>query len=339
MDKLKVTLLYDAVEDEEPDPNADTPVYKQALQALTKRGHEVKPLAADRKIKNLVSQIEKDESDIIFNLCESLGGVDRHAVNVAALMELLGKRFTGAGSIGLTLAQDKALAKKLFQFHGIKYPKFSTMDRGQVDWSDQLKFPLFVKPMNADSSVGINDKAIVKTLKELMERISYIHTEVNAPALIEEFIEGREIYVGVLGNDRMEALPIIEWDFSKVKDAPAIATAEAKWNKDCDAYKAPQLFPEDIPEPVYKKVQAAAVEACKLLKVFDYARVDLRLRPKERRGASGPGPEDWDFYLIEVNPNPYLDQRAEYAMAAKKQGLSFADLLERIIELALKRSR
>src|SRR5262245_21121239 len=238
MDKLKVTILYDAVEDDEVAADADTPVYQQVQGALEKRGHRVRAMAAESKIKSLVAQIEKDESEIIFNLCESLAGVDLHAINVVSLLELMGKTFTGTGSVGLILAQDKALSKKIFQFHGLKYPKFSIMNAGQVEWSDKLSFPLFVKPLNADSSVGIDQRAPVRNIKDLMERISYIHTEINDPALIEEYIEGREMYVGVLGNDRMEALPIVEWDFSSLKKNQRIATAEAKWNKESDAYKA-----------------------------------------------------------------------------------------------------
>jgi D-alanine-D-alanine ligase len=332
LEKLKVTLLYDVIEDTEKIPGADQPVYKQVATALKRRGHEIKTLAAQPSLRTLVADVEKDDSDIIFNLCESLGGDDAQAIRVASLLELLGKRFTGAGAFGLTLAQDKALAKKIFSFHGLSYPKFSAMEAGAVEWSDELQFPLFVKPSNTDSSIGIDAGALVRNIKELMERISYIHTEFKAPVLIEEFIEGREVFVGVLGNDKMEALPIIEWDFSKVKDGPKFATAEAKWNKNSEGYKAPELFPEDIPESVYKRIQIAAVEACKALKLLDYGRVDMRLCPGQRD-------EDWQFFIIEVNPNPYLEQRSELALAAKQHGLSFPDLVEKILEAALKRSR
>ncbi len=340
MDKLKVTILYDSVEDEEAAADADVPVYQQMLQSLEKRGHQVKALSAESKIKNLVAQIDKDDSDVIFNLCESLAGVDLHAINVVSLLELMGKTFTGTGSVGLILAQDKALSKKIFQFHGIKYPKFSIMNAGQVEWSDKLSFPVFVKPLNADSSIGIDQKALVRNIKELMERISYIHTEINAPVLIEEYIEGREIYVGVLGNDRMEALPLVEWDFSSLKKYQRIATAEAKWNKESDAYKAPEVFPQDIPETVQKRIQQAAIEACRALKILDYGRADFRIRQKKKAGDEPrDDPEDWELFIIEVNPNPYLDQKTAFAMAAKKKGMSYVDMAEKIIELALKRRK
>ena len=338
MDKPSVTILYDAVEDEEEPSSTDPPVYKEVMSVLHKRGHEVRTLAADGNIRNLVSKVEKDESAILFNLCESLAGKDHYAIHVAALLELLGKRFTGTGSYGQMLAIDKALAKKIFSFHGIQYPKFSKMDAGQVEWSDELKFPLFVKPSNTDSSVGIDEHALVTNIKQLMERISFIHTEIKSPVLIEEFIEGREIFVAVLGNERMEALPIVEWDFSKVKRGPKFATAEAKWDKDSEGYKAPSIFPEDIPEEVYTKIQATAVEACRALHVQDYGRVDMRLRLRESARKDSPDPADWEWFIIEVNPNPYLEPKAEVALAAKKRELAYGDLIERIVELAVQRT-
>jgi D-alanine-D-alanine ligase len=327
-----VTLLYDVVEEQDEGPKADAPVYKDVARCLEQRGHEVSTIVTDRNIRGLVTALQKDESDIVFNLCESLAGEDRKAIHVAALLELLEKPFTGTGSLGQMLAHDKALAKKIFGFHGISCPKFSSIDRGEVDWSDELKFPLFVKPANTDSSVGIDEHALVEDIKQLMERISYVHTEIGAPALIEEFIDGREMFVAVLGNEKMEALPIVEWDFSKVKDAPKFATAEAKWDKSSEGFKAPERFPDDIPESVRKRLQETAVTACKALRIHDYGRVDFRVRP-------GKEPDDWELFVIEVNPNPYLHKKAEMAMAARKAELSYPDLVERILDLALKRPR
>jgi D-alanine-D-alanine ligase len=329
-----ITLLYDSVEDEAQAEGEDTPVYRQVAKALSARGYSIQTIAAHPDLKPLLGALERDASDLIFNLCESLGGVDADAARVASLLELMGKPFTGAGSLGLQLAQDKTLAKKLFAFHGIRYPKFSSMQSGQVEWSDDLQFPLFVKPSDTDSSVGIDAGALVHNIKELMERISYIHTEFKSSVLIEEFIDGRELFVGVLGNDAMTALPIVEWDFSKVK-GPKFATAEAKWNKASEGYNAPERFPTDIPKLVYSAIQNAAVDACKALRIFDYARVDMRVR--RRDGGTADDPNNWEIYIIEANPNPYLDERSEVAMAAKEHGLSYADLLEQILAAAHKR--
>jgi len=331
MAKPTITLLYDEVEDESQPDDADEPVYKQVAAVLEPRGYELRTLAAQPNIRELAAVLQNDTSDLIFNLCESLDGNDENANRVAAVLELLRKPFTGTGSFGMMLAQDKALAKKIYSFHGVRYPKFSIIHAGQVEWADDLQFPLFVKPSNTDSSVGIDDRSLVRNVKELMERISFIH-ELKAPALIEEFIEGREIFVGVLGNGNMTALPIIEWDFSAMEGGPTFATAEAKWDKSSKGYRAPERFPTDIPEQVVEKIKTAAIDACRALRILDYGRVDMRLR-------RNPEPDgEWEFFVIEANPNPYLDQRDLLPRAAERDGKDYPALLEHIIELALQRS-
>ena len=161
--------------------------------------------------------------------------------------------------------------------------------------------------------------------------------------MIEEYIEGRELYIGVLGNDKPEALPILEWDFSKMpKGTPRIASSEAKWDEE-SAYKdAPEVFPADIPEPVYTKIQETAIQAFKSLKLRDYGRVDMRLRhvvkdTDTKSTEQEANFDNWEFYVIEVNPNPYLDKKSELAMAARKHELNYPDLIEKIIELAMER--
>lgn len=371
MKTLKITIIYDSIEDEvkqEAEAESKKKVSlacEQVEQALITRGHKVKRIAAKRKIQDFATQIGKDDEDLIFNLCESIGGVSQLEQAAATLLEVLGKKFTGTGSMGLALAQDKVLSKKIYRFHGIRYPRFTCMDSGKVEWSDDLRFPLFVKPLNEDASIGIDSGSLVNNIKELMERISYIQTELNAPALIEEFIEGREIYIGVLGNDKPEALPILEWDFSGVPDGlPKIASSEAKWNDESPYKDAPEVFPIDIPELVYKQIQEVAVLAFKALKLRDYGRVDMRLRkvnsmspdkkskgePVKIIGGKGEAEKSnrvetvsteadtWEFYVIEVNPNPHLHNKSELAMAARKHGLNYADLIEKIVELAMERN-
>jgi D-alanine-D-alanine ligase len=339
---LRITILYDVTEETdkaeaEAEGEKVTLVAEHVEKTLVSLGHQVKRLIARPNLRDLTGRIANDDADLIFNLCESLGGVSQHEQNVASLLEIMGKRFTGAASIGLQLAQDKALSKKIFQFHGLPYPKFSTIDAGQVDWADDLRFPLFVKPQNEDASIGIDSKAVVRNVKELMERISYIQTEFKTPALIEEFIEGREIYIGILGT---EALPLLEWDFSKVPPGvPRIASSEAKWDEQSVYKDAPEIFPIDIPEHVTLKLQESAIIAFKSLKLRDYGRVDMRVRRSK-----SPNPKDaavidgWEYFLIEVNPNPYLEPEAEFAMASKKHGLTYPQLIQRIVESAMDRS-
>jgi D-alanine-D-alanine ligase len=344
---MKITILFDATEqDDKIEAEAEGEkvnlVSEQVQKILIDQGHEVRFLAARPNVRELANHLTKDDSDLIFNLCESLGGVSQHEQHVAALLEVMGKRFTGAGALGLALAQDKGLSKKLFSFHGLSYPKFSVMDEGQVDWSDDLDFPLFVKPSNEDASIGIDSKAVVNNIKELMERISYIQGEFKSPALIEEYIEGREIYIGVLGNVSPEALPILEWDFSKMpKGVPKIASSEAKWDEESVYKDAPEIFPKDIPEPVTKWLHEAAVNAFKALKLRDYGRIDMRVRrakgEKPKKGKEKSEIDGWEYFIIEANPNPYLDQKSEFAMAAAKHELNYSQLIERIVQLAMER--
>lgn len=380
-----ITILYDAAENVEKasavkEGKPFPLTYAQVTDALEKRGHKINAIPVTKKIRSLVSVIEKDDSDVIFNLCEDIAGSTQHEHNIVGLLELFEKCFTGSGSAGWMLAGDKALCKKLFQFHGIRYPSFCTFDSGKVEWSDELAFPVIVKPLHEDASQGIDKGSVVHNIKELLERVSLLHEKFGGATLIEEFIEGREIYVGVLGNGKPQAFPILEWDFSKVTEGPKIAGSEAKWDPDSEGYKAPEVFPEDIPNDVVQDIQAAAITAFHALKLTGYARVDMRLRkrsipanesvscqpvsevdhpdptdeiapdkPRDKqngasRTSNSPGTKAsdklapvWEPFIIEVNPNCWLEKRSEFAMAARKHGLSYPDLLENILQLALER--
>jgi D-alanine-D-alanine ligase len=354
--QLKISILYDAVE--QSDRAAElaakgkaAPLICELLKdVLTQAKHEVSVLPA-HSVQQLAASLADDSSDLIFNVCEGIAGVGQKEQHVAALLELFDKRFTGAGSIGLALAGDKALAKKLLGFHGINTPRFSVIQAGQVDHADDLTFPMFVKPSNADASIGIDQHSVVNNFKELMERISYIHTELNAPALIEEFIDGREIYVSLLQGDKLEALPIVEWDFSRVPEGtPRIASAEAKWDEQSPRFReAKEVIVHDLPPFVEAALKQAALDAFRSLKLRDYGRVDMRLR----RVPAGHTPQDldaiksedaqraaregWEFFIIEVNPNPHLALDSEFPMAGRAAGFDYPGLIERIMTSALNR--
>ena len=202
------------------------------------------------------------------------------------------------------------------------------MYRGQVDWAGDIKFPLLVKPPQEDASLGITQKSIVNNVKELLDVISGTQQEYQSAVLVEEFIDGREFYVGVLGNSKVEALPIIELDFSKFpKDLPKIASWEAKWGDDGDE-KGEQfagtesIFPTDLPEELAKRIQQVAIDSFQALRLRDYGRIDLRVTAKE------------EIYVIEANPNCYLEEKSEFARAAQKSGLEYPALISRIVDLA-----
>jgi D-alanine-D-alanine ligase len=245
-------------------------------------------------------------------------------MQVAGYLDLLGRPYTGAGPQGLYLAQDKGLAKKLFGFHGIRTPFFATCYQGTLDHAHDIKFPLIVKPVSEDGSLGIDQGSVVDSVKELMQRIHYVQEEFDSPALIEEYIEGREIYAGVLGNQRPETLPLIELDLSRLPAGmPKVAGTEVKWEKDSEAYKVTKSAPaEDLDEKITELLSKTALAAYQILKLRDYGRIDMRLTPKG------------DVYVIEANPNPWLSSDSEFFMSAKKSGRSYADMIGEIIEFA-----
>jgi len=334
MAKLRVGVLYDFWWDEDETREAESRPRRKSpdedvqevYDALKKVGHNPIFLRIDGSAQSLID-LAQSETDLIFNLVESFGGDDSHDSRLAGFLELLGRRFTGAGAHGLFLAQDKALAKKIFAFHGIHTPYFATVYRGRLDHAHDIAFPVIVKPAREDGSIGIQFGAVCGSIKELMERIHYIHAEFDSPALIEEYIEGRELYVSVLGNEKPVALPIVELDLSKLPEGtPKIAGSEVKWEEETEAYKVTKTFlPEDLDAGLTARIQDVAVQAFQALDLRDYGRIDFRLAPDET------------LHVLEVNPNPYLLSTSEFAMAAKKSGRPYAQLISEIADLAMSR--
>lgn len=339
MGTLKVVVLYDRWE-EPADDTASASIEKAPLtrtldkkevedevaETLTKLGHEASLHVLDGSVKSLHA-IAKMECDLFFNLAESFGGNDTADYCIAGYLELLDKRFTGSGSHGLLFGQDKAAAKKILEFHGIHTPVFARSYRGRLDFSHDLEFPVIVKPAREDGSIGIEFSSVVTSIRELMERIDWLHANFDSPVLIEEFVEGREMYVGVIGNEHPEALPVIELDLSKLPEGtPRIAGAEVKWGKGTRAYRdTKSAIAEGLPDEVTGLLQQTAVNVFQALELRDYARIDMRLRPDGR------------VAVIEANPNPWLASKAEFAMAARKSGRNYTHLVEEIIDLAMAR--
>jgi D-alanine-D-alanine ligase len=266
----------------------------------------------------------------MFNLTESYAGDDTKEMHVAAYLDLLGIPYTGAGPHAAFLAQDKAIAKKMFAFHGIRTPYFATSYRGSIEHAHDISFPLIVKPVAEDGSIGINSDAVVTSVKELMERVQDIQNEFDSPAIIEEYIEGREIYAAILGSyETAQALPLVELDFSKLpKGTPKIASYDVKFEKDAEAYKLTKsAIAEDLDEETVHRLTETALAAHRAVKLRDYGRIDMRLSPKG------------DVYVIEANPNPWLSSKQEFAMAAKASGRSYTQLIGEIVELAMARYR
>ena len=336
--KQKIVVLYDRwdePEDEGAATNAKAPltrtldkkeVEEEVKEALDKLGHEAQLHCLDGSIKSLHA-VSRLECDLVFNLSESFGGNDGADVLIAGYLDLLNRPYTGAGVHGLMLAQDKAVAKKIFAFHGIHTPVFAKVFRGRLDFSHHLEFPVIVKPAREDGSIGIEFNAVVNSIRELMERIDWLHQNFDSPVLIEEYVEGREMYVGVIGNETPTALPIVELDLSKLPEGrPRIAGAEVKWGKGTHAYRdTKSVFPEDLSEDTITNLQQTAVAAYQALDLRDYGRVDMRLQADGR------------VAVIEVNPNPWLASKSEFAMAARKAGRTYTELVGEIVSLAMAR--
>jgi D-alanine-D-alanine ligase len=336
---LNILVIYDRWEEPEDEgaPADKAPltrtldkkeVEEEVAEALGKLGHQATLHCLDGSTKSLHA-LARSEADLIFNLAESFAGNDTADYCIAAYMELLGKRFTGSGSHGLLYAQDKGNAKKILEFHGIHTPVFARSFRGRLDFSHDLEFPVIVKPAREDGSIGIEFNAVVSSIRELMERIDWLHANFDSPVLIEEYVEGREMYVGVIGNDNPTALPVVELDLSKLPHGmPRIAGAEVKWGRGTRAYRdTKSAVVDDLSEETAAVLQQTAIAVFQALELRDYARIDMRLRPDGR------------VAVIEANPNPWLASKAEFAMAARRAGRTYSQLISEITDLALARYR
>ncbi len=345
---LRIAILYDTWDDGAEEPGVDVVEEErpkrrrkgrttrkvrrpkldreEILEALEKLGHRPSYLEVDGHDPSLLA-VAKTRADLVFNLSESYAGDDTKDMNLAAYLDLLDLPYTGAGPHGLYLAQNKALAKKIFHFHDIRTPYFAVSYKGLSDHAHDIAFPLIVKPQSEDGSIGIDAGAVVTSVKELMERIHYIHEQFDSPALIEEYIEGREIYAAILGNEKPEALPLVEMDLSRLPEGtPRIAGTEVKWERDTEAYRRTRSrVAEDLDEETVQHLQQTAIAAYQALQLRDYGRIDMRLTAEGR------------IYVIEANPNPWLSSGAEFAMAARKSGRSYADTMQAIVELAMAR--
>jgi D-alanine-D-alanine ligase len=338
-DKLKVAILYDLWGEEETLESGKAAESgrrrkvkedrEEIFDALTKLDHEPSYYVLDGRPQSLHG-LAKCGADLVFNLTESYGGDDTKEMNVAAYMDLIGLPYTGAGPHAHFLAQDKATAKKMFHFHDIRTPYFATAYRGNIDHAHDVKFPLIVKPQLEDGSIGIDAEAVVNSVKELMERVEYVQNEFDSPALIEEYIEGREIYAAILGGyEKTEVLPLVELDLSQLPEGtPKIASRDVKFERETKAYKLTKSkIADDLDEATTQKLAETALAAYRAVKLRDYGRIDMRLTP------------EGEVYVIEANPNPWLSSKHEFAMAAKKSGRSYTQLVSDILDLALERNK
>jgi D-alanine-D-alanine ligase len=319
-----LTYLDDGENSKEYDP-----VVPQVARTLRKLGHRVSVLGAHGDVKRLITGLSRRKPDLVFNLMEMFGENVFGDIPVTGLLDLLGLDYTGSGPGELYLSQDKGLTKKLLAFEDILYPRFAVFSRDTAfETGGNLRMPLFVKPLRSDASLGIGGKSLVQDWTGLMERVTAIRKEVDDAALAEEFIEGREFYVGVIGNSQPKALPPVEIDFTGFPEGvPKVMDSKAKWDERSKEYKGTRSVLAQLPDELRARLQKVAVDAYRALRVRDYGRVDLRLT------------DTGDIYVLEVNASCYLDKESEFAMAAAAGGLDYKRLIERIVDLALARHK
>ncbi|MEL7562257.1 D-alanine--D-alanine ligase [Dehalogenimonas sp. 4OHTPN] len=325
MDKLKISVLF--WEERSPDEITHDEVVDQVSEALRGAGHEVSAIGLCDDLRELLDKLDEYRPDLVFNLCERFADNDNFEMNVTAVLEMLGQPFTGTGPQGMAARQDKVLTKKLLQFHGVPYPNYAVFDRHNIEFAGKMHFPLFVKPLRGDTSLGIGEASLVTEYPKLVERIDFIHNQLKEQALVEEYVEGREFYVGVLGNDPPEALPLMELDFSSLPPGtPRVFSRALKDDSDPDHQFINVQVATDLAPETRARIIAAGREAAFALKVRDYARVDIRL------------PATGTPVVVEVNANPYLERTSAFALAALQSGLGFASLIDRIVETAWRRN-
>lgn len=344
MSKQRVAVLYEVWWEEEKAPPAPPGVlltdpraaeraddsgdaHQAVYDALARLGYRphYAVLEGDRPS---LERLLRTRTSLVFNMTESYAGDDTMDFHVAGLLELMGRPFTGSDARALHLGQDKALAKTVLQRVGVPTPEFVTVERGGRTGRLPAEFPLIVKPSREDGSIGIDTGSVVHDRRALKQRIDYVHERFRGPALVERYVEGREIYVSIVGNDPPEALPLVEIDLLRVPDGvPRIAGTEVKWWTGTEIHRdTPPVYPRGIAGRATKRIQQVALAAYRALGLRDYGRVDLRL------------PENGTPYVIEVNPNPWLHPECELTMAWTKTGRDYDELVDRIVKLALERS-
>lgn len=335
--KLKVLLLFDASRptalDQDLAKELNTEDWKteaNVMAALRAIGHQAEHLVLYDDLGLFKQKVESFAPDILFNLAEEFKNNTGFDQNIVSFLEMQGLPFTGCGATGLLLCKHKGISKKILGFHRIHVPNFAVLPRRQrIMRPRQLKFPILIKPVKDEASYGISQASFVETDEQFRERVAFIHEKHDADAIAEEYIVGRELYVSVMGNSQLTVFPIRELVFTEMPpDVPKIATYSAKWNEEYrKRWGLKNQFAEDLDPALVARIEQMCKRIYRLLTIDGYARIDLRLT------------SDNQVYFIEANPNPILAEDEDFAQAAGKAGLTYPQLIERIIRLGMRTLR
>lgn len=299
------------------------------VQTLRRLGHEVRPLGVQDELNPIRVAAEEWQPDVVFNLLEEFHGISDFDSHVVSYLELLKLPYTGCNPRGLFLARSKVITKKIAAYHRVRVPAFFVVPLGRrAKRPKSLNFPLFVKSATEESSLGISQASLVDSDERLVERVRFVHESIGTDALVEEYIEGRELYVAAIGNERVRTLPVWELDFGRLTESgEAIATERVKHSLEyqkkhrIDAHRAEGLDPV-----LLRRIERTTRRVYRMLEIDGYARVDYRLTPAN------------ELYLLEANPNPEIAEKEEFASAAAAAGMSYRQLLQRIVSLAMART-
>ena len=331
--KLKVLALFDAIApttmDQDLSAELKTEDWKteaNVLAALKELGHTTEHLAIFDNLDLLQQKLQAFAPDVIFNLADQFKNNRAFDQHIVSLLAMQGLPFTGCGSTGLTLCKHKGISKKILGYHRIHVPEFVMISRGKrIARPAKLKFPILVKPLKEEASYGISQASFVENDEQFKERVQFIHEKFDCDVIAEEYIAGRELYVSILGNHRLQVFPIRELVFKEVPpDEPKIATYRAKWDEEYrKRWGLQNRFAEGLDAALVAQIEQTCKRIYRLLTIDGYARVDLRVTPDNK------------VYFIEANPNPILAADEDFAQSAKKANLDYPQLIERITRLGL----
>ncbi len=308
-----------------PDPISE---FDLIVKSIQKVGYEAYSLNIKDSLNTFIKDYDKQKPDVVFNLVEIFNDQPRLEMHFTGLMELMGIAYTGATPMALGTCQNKTLTKRILNTLGIRTPHYKIIKDMKDSFRLGLHYPLIVKPAWEDASVGIDDNSIVYDVKALKKRVEYVLNSFNQPALIEEFIIGRELNVAVFGDKELTVLPISEIDFSAMPmHLHPIVSFQAKWDPMHEAYhKTVPICPAPLVKRVRLEAENMALQCFRAVGVRDYARVDMRLSSDDNK-----------LYVLEVNPNPDLQEGAGFMRSAKYAGYSYKKMLKMLIDLAYKR--
>jgi D-alanine-D-alanine ligase len=332
---VKIAVIFDSLHPEWEDAAFKREVEEKAeeaeydvARALMAGGHDVLMIGIGDDVAPLLAKLAGFQPKLVFNGCEGFRKNARHEYAIAALLDMYGYRYTGSSPTALLVARNKSLTKKILAYHGIRVPAFAEFKEGdKLVRPSELRFPLIVKPLLEDASIGIAQASVVEDDPSLAQRVEFIHTKYHQAAIVEELVEGREVYVGLIGNAALQVLPLTEMTFGEPEIGEhRIATYKAKWDEDYRKKKRiKNVFAKGVSDELTRRIGELCSTAFHALWLQDYGRVDVRLA------------HDNEVYVLEVNPNPFIAAEHEMAEAAEKSGLKYNAFIQRIVDEALAR--